>query len=359
MRDALSSLQACLYCYEATDLENVKQCLRDGTLGRSPDGKICKDINKKAQTYREHVCVWTYSKKTINDKLSVWMTTYRDEYDDCGKRLFTDFTVKTVIEQMSKTEYIVDCLSKDELYLEVKASAQSKTGLSTYIGARGSESKLEKGHHAIAHFANGGMRHTLADYLGLGGIALYNRRIRYRLKLAKLKPEERAKVPVGFQTSPHYTDHLRLSHNNNLGRVAGLQVDVHKPSDVEILQPDNGERFFYEYWLQEQERVKQGVMKDEKTNQCLCKACGFVSNPYRKRKQQWETQDDVQVVSLLTPSTPPSALPELAAMPTEILGLYSFLMKASTPTKKKNSKKKNTKKKKVKQLQWALIRWTR
>ena len=180
-----------MYYYEEKDLKHVERCLLEGKLG-TVKGKKCahQSIKAKAKTYRENVRIWMYHKEDIHKNLAAWIVRWRDVIDDKGERLFSEFSSKTVFEQMTKLEYIVDTLTKDELYLEVDPSLRSTTGLKLFVGSRGSESKLEKGHHAIAHFANTGMRWTLADFLGMGGIAIYNLQIRHRFKLYSMKPKD-------------------------------------------------------------------------------------------------------------------------------------------------------------------------
>ena len=250
------------------------------------------------------------------------MTKYQDEYDQQGERLFTDHTVRTVLEQMKKTQYIIDNLSKDELYLAIKPTLKSRSQLTSYIGARGTESKLEKGHHSIAHFANGGMRYTLANFLGMAGLALYNLRIRFRLKVATMNPSKRASIPSSFQDLPAFTNHLRPSYNSDLARNAGVKADVHK--DVEILQKDNGERFLYEYYLAQQQRENNGIKSDPSNNCCLCRNCGKVNNPYKKRGPLWERQEDVSTlpsvsVESVAASPQPVTPLDIAPAPVQLL----------------------------------------
>ena len=235
-----------------------------------------------------------------------------------------------MLEQIKKAKHIVDILSKDELYVEIKATLRSTNQLSTFVGTRGSESKLEKGHHAINHFANTGMRHTLADFLGMAGIAAYNLRIRYRFKVAQMPPSKRAEIPVAFQNAPGFTNHLRLSRNNGLGREAGLVHDVHK--GVEILPADNGERFFYEYYQQQKHRQEIDVGYS-KTNRCLCRDCGK-SNPYKKRNRMWDKQEDLLPLTAAATPTPkplllaPSPLAPVTPSPPPLLhgGLQPHLV---------------------------------
>jgi len=141
--------------------------------------------------------------------------------------------------------------------------------LDKFVGSRGVESKGEKSNHLIArHFANGNMRRSMADYLNMEGTAKMNPRIRQRRRMAELDPKGRAKVPVAFHGVPHFTNHLRLSLVNVLARKAGLGCDVHQ--DVEVLQPDNGERFFSEYLFEQKERTENNLTASDDVNRCGC-----------------------------------------------------------------------------------------
>jgi hypothetical protein len=97
-----------------------------------------------------------------------------------------------------KAVLITDTLSKEDLYEEVLPSKGSKTGLTIYIGNRSVESKLEKRHHATGHYANRYMKAELADALYLAGVACDNTSVRYRIKIAKMNKEERAKINASF-----------------------------------------------------------------------------------------------------------------------------------------------------------------
>ena len=96
-----------------------------------------------------------------------------------GEALFTEETFKAFEECIKHTCDITDVLSADDLYEAVEPPLGSHNRLTIYKGNRGVELTLEKAHHALAHFANGGMRRKLADALGLAGIAIYNLRIRF------------------------------------------------------------------------------------------------------------------------------------------------------------------------------------
>jgi hypothetical protein len=72
----------------------------------------------------------------------------------------------------------------------MSSSKLSKSKLTQWVGQRGVESKLEKAHHAIANFANGGMRNSLADNLSLAGLADCNLNVHERIKIDRMTANE-------------------------------------------------------------------------------------------------------------------------------------------------------------------------
>lgn len=314
---SIAILQECLYWLDVGDLAKVKRCIEEGLLGTNRKGKPCPTdkIHAKAKTYRENIRVWSFGEAEIIGRLKEWLTKYQDDFDEnIGELLFTNATIKVVQEQMKNAKWVTDKLAKDRLYIQLEPGSMSKTHLPIFVGRRGAESKVEKGHHAIAHFANGGMRCSLADFLGMAGIALYNLKIRYRLKMGMLDPRERKKIPTALHGAPHFTNHLRMSLNNTLAREAGLTLDVH--TYVEILQQDNGERFFSEYLFEQSERIECGVRYHKETNRCLCNNCGGGNhvNPYAKRITQSINKNDHSVA--LGPRAP-SSLPPITQQKAE------------------------------------------
>jgi hypothetical protein len=154
------------------------------------------------------------------------------------------------------------------------------------------ESKLERSHQAIVHFANTGMGNKLADALTLAGIALYNLHIRQRLLMGSMPAVERANVPAGYQGIPAHTNHSRLHFINQLARQAGIDCDVH--TGITKLQPDNGEKFLSEY-LGEQLTRNEMLAPHPETSRCMCSKCGTkvatVVNPYAKKRNRTESDD--------------------------------------------------------------------
>ena len=154
----------------------MKNQIAEGNLGRV-DGKICPKENwtEKAKQYRTNVRVWSYSQETLQRKMTDWYNHFRGDHDETiAADLFTSETEKAVVEQISNAKWVVDPMTREELYTELTPGSRSKTNLPIWEGGRGSEPKLEKGLHAIFHFANTAMRWLLADFLGMAGTARYN-----------------------------------------------------------------------------------------------------------------------------------------------------------------------------------------
>lgn len=290
-KQAIAELSECVYWRNPTDVAKVERCIQDGVIGRSRgrDGKLLpcprNKIKEKAKKFRENIRVYSYPKEKIEDNLAEWARRWQGEFDEAiGQYLFNDDTERTVNEQIKKTEYVVDQIDGDLLYTKLLPGKGSESKLDKFVGNRGVESKGEKSNHLIAHFANGNMRRSMADYLNMEGTAKMNLRIRQRRRMAELDPKGRAKVPVAFHGVPHFTNHLRLSLVNVLARKAGLGCDVHQ--DVEVLQPDNGERFFSEYLFEQKERTENNLTASDDVNRCGCKLCKDsrveVWNPYRR-----------------------------------------------------------------------------
>jgi hypothetical protein len=201
--------------------------------------------------------------------------------DACGRTLFKPATKSAYENNLASAEGLPDVLSKADLYLAVEPSKRSKSKLTRWVGQRGVESKLEKAHHAIANYANGGMRNSLADNLSLAGIALYNLSIRERIKIDRMSADEQAKIPYAFRGVPAHTNHSRLHYMNQLSREA-IGKDVHDYVEPE-LGPNTGEKFFSEYNAMQIQR-NASIAPHPETDRCMCHLCGtgpaLLRNPY-------------------------------------------------------------------------------
>ena len=149
-----------------------------------------------------------------------------------------------------KAHAITDVLPPEDLFIQITPSKYSRSNLNTYIGMRGPESKGEKNHHAIAHYANGGMRPALVDALTFAGMAHDNLRLRYYHDVLRLEKDLRAEIPSEFRRVPPHLNHSRLAYINKIATACeGINFDVHK--NVQPLPQDNKERFMSEYLVEQ------------------------------------------------------------------------------------------------------------
>jgi hypothetical protein len=157
------------------------------------------------------------------------------------------------------------------MYRLIPPNPNAKHNLPQYLSRR-AESKLESFHDNLSHFANSGMRRSLADNLNLCGTARYNLAIRHKLLLTQTGnptiDDYRKRIPAGWEEVVSYYNHTELTFINRLARdAAGTN---HKPfENVEWLPPDSGERFFSEYLSS----VNPSKQIYDNTDRCLCKGC--------------------------------------------------------------------------------------
>jgi hypothetical protein len=96
----------------------------------------------------------------------------------------------------------------------------SKHGLCKWIAEKG-ELLLKSFHHLLAHFANMGMCHALADSLGLWGTARYNLKLDWKWTATSDRPEENGFLLSSYRDIPCFYDHSPLAVINARARRCG------------------------------------------------------------------------------------------------------------------------------------------
>ena len=142
---------------------------------------------------------------------------------------------------------------------------------------------MEAFHDRFAHFANCGMRNTLADNLDLAGTARHNLAIRHKRSLVATKeqnpiqkqvsppadPEMRKKIPAGWEQVVAYHNHSELWHVNRMAKAAGCEQPF---PHAEVLPADNGERFFSEH-MSSKITCPKGSLQHGEHGERLCCVC--------------------------------------------------------------------------------------
>jgi hypothetical protein len=288
---AINGLLHAVYFYNAQDYERLLAALRAGTVGgtkyNDDDISYMKSTKTFRQRYDKYLRKEIRSPLVMRSMLDDWFDTYKCSSSGTvrpalGRRdpmtqqtLFTEDTRNAWENCKEKVEYLQDPLPLEEMYFVIKPHPSSPHGLNEYLSRRG-ESSLESFHLLLAHFANCGMRNSLADNLNLTGTARFNITIRHKMRLVQLPTDrvvDRKKMPAAWETVVPYFNHLELQYVNRMAEQAGLskqQVPFH---NVESIVEDTGERFFSEYleWLNEAKPAFD-IM-----DRCLCDECGVSS----------------------------------------------------------------------------------
>jgi len=131
--------------------------------------------------------------------------------------LFTADTKAAVDNCKDKARYLSDPLPLEKMYDKILPNPNSTHQLTEYLSLRG-ESKLEAFHDRFAHFANCGMRASLADNLNLAGTARYNLFIRHKRSMTSSEnpiknPWHALSIGIRFQPDGNAWFHITIILN--------------------------------------------------------------------------------------------------------------------------------------------------
>ena len=287
--DAITDLLAALYAYHPDDFERLLTSLKDGSLSKKGHKYTSSEITAMRGTrqfrdrYSKYLRKQMHEHQTIIQMLDDWFCKYKVTASNPDKPaygrldpirlqpLFTEETKQAVENCKEKAQYLSDPFPLRDMYQEVLPNPNASHTLSEFLSNRG-ESKLEAFHDRFAHFANCGMRDTLADNLNLAGTARYNLSIRHVRSLASKyenpQSTDRRKIPAAWEKVIPFFNHSELWYVNNLAKSVGCE---HPFPKAETLIPDNGERFFSHYitnTLPSLKSIKHGTL-----GECLCTSC--------------------------------------------------------------------------------------
>jgi len=298
--DAINDLLSALCTCHPPDYEKLLTALKEGTMSQNGHKHSSADIaNLQASglfrdRYSKHLRKQLHSTETIIQKLDDWFCKHKVTSSDDTRPargrldpirnvpLFTAETKDAVENCKEKARYLADPLPLNQMYDEIPPSPNSKHQLTEFLSKRG-ESKLESFHDRFAHFANCGMRESLADSLNLAGAALFNLTIRHKrthvttentasanTAAASANPTksivDRNVIPAGWEKVLPYFNHTELGYVNKLAQSVGCSMPF---PNAEPLLPDNGERFF----SQHMKTLKSIGNKRGDNDECLCELC--------------------------------------------------------------------------------------
>lgn len=281
---AVTDLLAALYQYYPPDYDRLLSALMDGSLSSTGKSYSAREISEMKQTkqfrerYNQFLRKQMHPTSTMLLNLDDWFAKYKvvatEGSRPAGGRLdpvhlcplFTPETKEAVGNCKEKAQFLSDPLPIGEMYDCIQPNPNSRHSLVEFLSKRG-ESKLESFHDRASHFANSGMRQTLADNLNLMGTARHNLQIRHKRAIINKETHERSVIPGAWEKVVSFFNHSELWYVNRLARQASLKLPF---PDAEKLQADNGERFFSEYM---NVLANNTAGFDSELGICLCAAC--------------------------------------------------------------------------------------
>jgi len=323
--DAITDLLAALYAYHPEDYARLLSALKDGSLSKKGTKYTSSDITAMKGTrlfrdrYAKYLRKQMHPHTTIVQMLDDWFCKYKVTSSNPDKPghgrldpirlvpLFTEETKPAVENCKQKAQYLTDPLPINEMYHEILPNPNASHRLSEFLSNRG-ESKLEAFHDRFSHFANCGMRESLADNLNLAGTARYNLSIRHVRSLASKNEnpqvqEARKKIPAAWEKIVPFFNHSELWYVNNMAKSVGCQYPF---PQAEVLVPDNGERFFSQYITITLPSIRS--IKPGPCGECLCSSCMTTTSAQAKpwsvnNEPHHESGNNNQEPAAVTPTT--------------------------------------------------------
>ena len=310
---AIRDLKQCIYEYDQQDLSNLVEALKEGRMGNRGKKYTTADINKIMYTrewkqkYDQYLKKKILPPQLIDQKLTAWMAKYKERQDMKGKNLFTPDTKKVVLECIKKAPYLQDPpgVPLEDMYRQVLPTSRMKHDLSFHLSNRG-ESGTESAQGQQQHFANVGMRDTIADQYILRGMCRGNARIRQRLLWNEMPQDMRERIPSLLRGEPQHFDHLLLGHINKTVKDSGSPWVPFQ--NLFEIKADNGEQFLSAYKKAQDRRAKT-VPVNRHNSRCQCPQCA--GNPVDLPWKAGGQQQPSKPVQEHAPSMQPARIPPM------------------------------------------------
>jgi hypothetical protein len=293
-RKSIWDLRLSVYQYNSLDYDKVINALKLGTMDRNgycyTDTEIYElQMNGKfKKRYDKWIRKKIYDSQTIKENLQQWFIKYKVTHSEgktpgqgvrderTNKCLFTSETKNSIDEALTTCNYISDVLPIHQMYTVLPVTSKSTHNLNEYVSHR-VESRLEGFHDPLSNYANSGMTSMLADILHLSGTARYNMNVRQKRIVRKEEKEEGDKeeeesnvLPYHYMDVPPFLSHIDLEMVNINALKAGITDLPFKK--LQALPPDNGERFFSQYFCEQKKRNYE-VKPDPYNDRCQCMKC--------------------------------------------------------------------------------------
>jgi len=216
---SVALLLHCLCYHNNSDYNNLMLALKNGTPSSTGAKLTDEDIEDLKGTrlfrvrYGKCLRKEIRSPEVIRHMLEKWFNACKCSCSDIHNRpaggrvdpitqqpLFTPETKDNWMCCKDKAEHLQGPIPLEEMYHTTPPNPNSSHQLNECLSRRG-ESSLESFHGILAHFANCGMRNSLADNLNLTGTARFDLGTRNKLRLLSTTTrEQRKKMPGSWET---------------------------------------------------------------------------------------------------------------------------------------------------------------
>ena len=252
---ALAAMSRAVYKWNKEDIIAVEDALENGTLdgtnkgkGHSPEEtKAMKDSGKFYRLYVVYIRKTVRPASVIRRKMVEWKAKYTDAVDPkIGLPLATPGFDDQFERCLGLVEHLVDVAGVDSNYAE-RPKPGSKHTLTRWRSSRGA--KVETFHLASRHYANLGTNARATQALQMEGVCRDNADRREDAK--QFVGEDGDESARALTRVAHYRPWVRRERNI-LAEKAGQPQPY--PEDGKVRPADNGERFYYEYHLEQEKR---------------------------------------------------------------------------------------------------------
>lgn len=240
---AAAALSKCIFQYNEDDMAAVRRALKDGTLNgtKHTDAEINAMIEdgRWKKNYAKYIDSLTFSPETIEEKIflneDAWCVVWPEKVDsETNETLGTRATTTVLENQRAHCNHICDVASHTQV---LKAKPNQKHNLVQKRTTRGG--KVEIFHSVQGDFANGNMKPNTGQMLIEEGAVMFT-----------MDRDAELKYQMGIARSPDVF-HYRPWDMHLANKLAAMtQMPIPYPT-LEPLQEDNGERFLYDYFLEQ------------------------------------------------------------------------------------------------------------
>lgn len=282
--EVLEKIQSSIYNYNMHDFESLMNAFDDGSITKqdgTPYSTEEVDQLRRSKAWKSNYV--KYLRKVILNGYQVdqnlfhfddWIRKFAEKHIPKGYKDLFKTSLEEFREQIRNNRKHANHIQDPEgidMFRRKKPGKRAKIQLPTWETKR-PESLLEMFHGLMRHFANTSQNPELADALTLRGVAEYNLQRERKIQLIEQQQNKSdddpiyASVPGYLKDQPMFYNLAMVNHVNEMGS-RGKEAPF---PQYNALEPNTGEVFMSDYFKEQCERRKLGLVQD---GLCRCPAC--------------------------------------------------------------------------------------